>query len=147
MVELMEQTFRGDENPPNRPQPAAGYPDDADSAPNNTVDREAIDNAISSLGGPIHKTIVWHTNNRGVFGDTDKIDIDFLYQNLRELLGPGADMIMGEFQHKNPYGSNASPKIFINGNGRNDEPPAAAGCTNQPKSTAIPDDIKSKLKK
>jgi len=33
-------------------------------------------------------------NNRGVFADPKKIDITFFYNNLKELLGPGADMIM-----------------------------------------------------
>jgi hypothetical protein len=31
-----------------------------------------------------------------------------------------------------------TPKIFIGGNGTPDEPPAAAGCTNQAKSTGLP---------
>lgn len=59
-----------------------------------TIVRQAIDEAISSLGGPIHKTITWHMNNRGVFADPKKIDIKFFYDNLKELLGPGADMIV-----------------------------------------------------
>jgi len=67
-------------------------PNDGDGS--QTVVRQAIDDAISSLGGPIHKTISWHMNNRGVFADPKKIDISFFYDNLRELLGPGADMIM-----------------------------------------------------
>lgn len=58
--------------------------------------RKAIDDAISSLGGPIHKTITWHMNNRGVFSNPDKLDINFFWDNLKELLGPGADMILEE---------------------------------------------------
>lgn len=54
----------------------------------------AIDDAISSLGDSIHKTILWHMNNRGVFADPNKMDIMFHYDNLRELVGPGADMLM-----------------------------------------------------
>jgi hypothetical protein len=65
-----------------------------DSDGSQTIVRQAIDEAISSLGGPIHKTITWHMNNRGVFADPKKIDITFFYNNLKELLGPGADMIM-----------------------------------------------------
>lgn len=58
--------------------------------------RQSIDDAIQSLGGPIHKTITWYMNSRGVFSDPKKIDISFFYSNLQELLGPGADMIMEE---------------------------------------------------
>jgi hypothetical protein len=58
--------------------------------------REAIDAAIGSLGGPIHKTISWYMDSRGVFSNQKKIDINFFYSNLQELLGPGADMIMEE---------------------------------------------------
>lgn len=61
-----------------------------------TILRQAIDAAMYSLGGPIHKTITWHMNNRGIFSDSNKIDIDFFYSNLQELLGPGADLIMEE---------------------------------------------------
>jgi len=58
--------------------------------------RQAIDSALESLGGPIHKTILWHMNNRGIFSDLKKIDIESFYSNLQELVGPGADMIMEE---------------------------------------------------
>ncbi|MEW6603281.1 MAG: hypothetical protein AB1351_01165 [Thermoproteota archaeon] len=58
--------------------------------------RQSIDAAIASLGGPIHKTITWYMNSRGVFSDPKKIDINFFYSKLQELLGPGADMIMEE---------------------------------------------------
>jgi len=62
--------------------------------------RRAIDSAIQSLGGPIHKTILWHMNNRGIFSDPTKIDISSFYSNLQELVGPGADMIMEEAWQK-----------------------------------------------
>lgn len=58
--------------------------------------RQSIDAAIQSLGGPIHKTITWYMNSRGVFSNPKKIDISFFYSNLQELLGPGAEMIMEE---------------------------------------------------
>jgi hypothetical protein len=58
--------------------------------------RQSIDAAIESLGGPIHKTITWYMNSRGVFSDPKKVDINFFYSKLQELLGPGADMIMEE---------------------------------------------------
>ena len=62
--------------------------------------RQAIDSSIQSLGGPIHKTIVWHMNNRGIFTDTGKIDLESFYSNLKELVGPGADMIMEDAWHQ-----------------------------------------------
>jgi hypothetical protein len=58
--------------------------------------RQSIDVALKSLGEPIHKTITWYMNSRGVFSDPKKIDINFFYSNLQELVGPGADMIMEE---------------------------------------------------
>jgi hypothetical protein len=58
--------------------------------------RQSIEAAIESLGGPIHKTISWYMNSRGVFSDAQKVDINVFYSNLRELVGPGADMIMEE---------------------------------------------------
>jgi hypothetical protein len=67
-----------------------------DGNENQILVRQAIDEAISSLGGPIHKTINWHMNNRGVFADPKRINIKIFYDNLKELLGPGADMIMEE---------------------------------------------------
>lgn len=66
------------------------------SVDNTAVLRQAIDAAIESLGGPIHKTITWYMNNKGVFSDSKKIDIDFFYSNLKELVGPGAELIMEE---------------------------------------------------
>ncbi len=66
------------------------------SIDSNTALRHAINAAIESLGGPIHKTITWHMNIKGVFSDSKKIDIDFFYSNLKELVGPGADLIMEE---------------------------------------------------
>jgi hypothetical protein len=62
--------------------------------------RQAIDASIESLGGPIHKTITWYMNSKGVFSDPRKIDLDFFYSNLKELVGPGADLIIEEtWQH------------------------------------------------
>lgn len=71
--------------------------------------RQSIDAAIKSLGGPIHKTITWYMDSRGVFSDPKKIDINFFYSNLQELLGPGADLIMEEtWEHlQKRYGTRA----------------------------------------
>ena len=49
-----------------------------------------------SLGGPIYKTITWHMNSKGLFADSRNIDLPAFYLNLKELVGPGADMIMEE---------------------------------------------------
>lgn len=62
--------------------------------------RKALDETIYSLGGPIHKTITWHMNNRGLLADPKRIDIIAFYMNLKELVGPGADMIMEEAWQK-----------------------------------------------
>ncbi len=72
--------------------------DNNDPSSNNaqTILRQAIDAAIQSLGGPIHKTIMWHMNNRGVFSDPNKVDVNTFYSNLKELVGPGAEMIIEE---------------------------------------------------
>ncbi len=73
---------------------------DADSSGNkdkNTdqlVLRKVLDETIRSLGGPISKTIMWQMSNRGVFSESTRIDIKAFYLNLKELVGPGADMII-----------------------------------------------------
>ena len=75
--------------------------------------RQAIDSAMGSLCGPIHKTLTWYMDSRGVFSDPKKIDINFFYSNLRELLGPGADMIMEETweQLQKRYGTKAGHNL------------------------------------
>jgi hypothetical protein len=86
----------------------------ADSEDNIIILRHAIDEAIESLGGPIHKTITWHMNNRGIFADS-KIDINSFYSNLKELVGPGADLIMEEtweqMEKQGVAGMNFGPKM------------------------------------
>lgn len=86
--------FPNDDKPTKRPLAASRFVG-VNNVPKDIV-RKAIDDAISSLGGPIHKTITWHMNNRGVFSNPDKLDINFFCDNLKELLGPGADMILEE---------------------------------------------------
>jgi hypothetical protein len=61
-----------------------------------TILRQSIDAAVKSLGVPIYKTITWYLESRGVFSDPKKIDINFFYSTLREIVGPGADLIMEE---------------------------------------------------
>jgi len=67
---------------------------------NHLLLRKALDETIYSLGGPIHKTITWHMNNRGLLSDPKRIDITAFYKNLKELVGPGADMIMEDAWQK-----------------------------------------------
>ena len=62
--------------------------------------RKALDETMYSLGGPIYKTITWHMNSKGLFGDASNIDLVAFYASLKELIGPGADMIMEEAWQK-----------------------------------------------
>lgn len=76
-------------------------PDDkAQGGKNQLLLRQALDETMYSLGGPIYKTITWHMNSRGLFGDASSLDLKAFYLNLKELIGPGADMIMEEAWQK-----------------------------------------------
>ena len=70
------------------------------SGANQLLLRQALDETMHSLGGPIYKTITWHMNSRGLFSDSQSIDLPAFYLNLKELVGPGADMIMEEAWQK-----------------------------------------------
>jgi hypothetical protein len=70
------------------------------SGGNQLLLREALDETMLSLGGPIYKTITWHMNSKGLFSDAKNIDLPAFYLNLKELVGPGADMIMEEAWQK-----------------------------------------------
>ena len=70
------------------------------SGKNRVLLQQALDEAIYSLGGPIYKTITWHMNNKGLFTDSQSLDLKAFYINLRELVGPGADMIMEDTWQK-----------------------------------------------
>lgn len=56
--------------------------------------KKVLHETINSLGGPISKTIMWQMSNRGVFSESTRIDVMAFYGNLKELVGPGADMIL-----------------------------------------------------
>jgi hypothetical protein len=90
------------DGPPKKNTASFGSPhdwhDDINNYDNIEILRSAINEALESLGGPIHKTITWHMNNRGIFADS-RIDVDSYYSNLKELVGPGADLIMEETWH------------------------------------------------
>lgn len=69
---------------------------DKDKSTPKLLVRKVVNETIQSLGGPISKTIMWHMSNRGVFSESTRIDMKAFYLNLKELIGPGADMIMDE---------------------------------------------------
>ena len=49
---------------------------------------------INSLGGPISKTVEWHLISKGLdFKDMDPTEVK---SSLREVMGPGADLILEE---------------------------------------------------
>jgi hypothetical protein len=79
--------------------------DKKNSGSNQLLLRQALDDTMHSLGGPIYKTITWHMNSKGLFSDSQNIDLLAFYQNLKELVGPGADMIMEEAWQKIRKGS------------------------------------------
>ena len=60
----------------------------------NTMLRRAFDKELMSLGSSIYQTIMWHMDGRGVFSNPRSVDVESLYSNLREIVGPHADMIM-----------------------------------------------------
>jgi hypothetical protein len=76
---------------------------------NQFVLRKVVDETVRSLGGPISKTIMWHMSNKGILSESTRIDISAFYLNLKELVGPGADMIMEETckQLQKHYGGKA----------------------------------------
>lgn len=66
----------------------------------------AIDDALLSLGIPVRNALLWHMSQRGVEFDSKDIDIDSVYSSLRELIGPGADLIMDKiFERLQCHGS------------------------------------------
>ena len=60
----------------------------------NSIIRRVIEQVLISLGPSIQKTIMWHMNNRGIFADPKFLDVNSLYTNLQELMGPYAEEIM-----------------------------------------------------
>jgi hypothetical protein len=56
--------------------------------------KSSIEESITSLGGPIEKTISWHMSRKGVFTDPKSFDIDNFSTELEGLIGPGAQMIL-----------------------------------------------------
>lgn len=85
-----------------------------DKSDNQLVLRKVVDETVHSLGGPISKTIMWHMNNKGIFSESTRIDITAFYLNLKELVGPGADMIMEETckQLQKHYGGKAGRDVM-----------------------------------
>lgn len=56
--------------------------------------RHMFDKELMSLGSSIYQTIMWYMDGRGVFSNPRAVDVQSLYANLREIVGPHADMIM-----------------------------------------------------
>ena len=84
-----------------------------DKSAGQLVLRKVVDETVRSLGGPISKTIMWHMSNKGIFSESTRIDITAFYLNLKELVGPGADMIMEETckQLQKHYGTKAGHDV------------------------------------
>ncbi|MFY3741547.1 MAG: hypothetical protein HMLIMOIP_002004 [Candidatus Nitrosomirales archaeon] len=64
---------------------------------NQQILQQAINEGLLSLGEPIMKTIVWHLAAHGIFIDSkDQIEVRVLYNNLQQIVGNIADVIMNE---------------------------------------------------
>ncbi len=62
---------------------------------NQEVLRQAIRDALHSLGGPIAETITWQLRARGMLLESE-IDVQRFYKHLGQTVGVGADMVMIE---------------------------------------------------
>jgi hypothetical protein len=80
-------------------------------------DLQTIKDALSKHGGPITKTVIWHLNNHGFF-EEKRGQQERLLANLRELLGPGGDLIMQDIMNR----TRKKPDETEN-DGRNNIPP------------------------
>ena len=57
--------------------------------------REALDDALWSLGEPVAKTLVWHLQSRGfTFDRTKPFDLDGLDTGLKQILGISENRVM-----------------------------------------------------
>ena len=71
--------------------------------------REAITDGLLALGEPIMKTILWHLKAQGVFIDAkNQIDIKLLYQDLEQIVGNIADVVMFEIYERLKASSHAT---------------------------------------
>lgn len=55
--------------------------------------RQAIHDALLSLGGPITETIIWQLGARGILLSSH-IDVKLFYEHLSQAVGVGADFVM-----------------------------------------------------
>jgi S-adenosylmethionine/arginine decarboxylase-like enzyme len=55
--------------------------------------RQAIHDALLSLGGPITETIIWQLGARGMLLSSH-IDVQSFYEHLGQAVGVGADIVM-----------------------------------------------------
>ena len=54
----------------------------------------AIEDALSALGDPVKKTILWHMHNKGIYIGTRDFDIRTFYVVLEEFIGSAADVVI-----------------------------------------------------
>jgi hypothetical protein len=80
-------------------------------------DLQTIKVALSKHGGPITKAVIWHLNNHGFF-EEKRGQQERLLANLRELLGPGGDLIVQDIMNR----TRKKPDETEN-DGRNNIPP------------------------
>lgn len=57
--------------------------------------RQAIHDALLSLGGPITETIIWQLGARGMLLNSH-IDVQLFYEHLEQTVGVGADIVMSD---------------------------------------------------
>jgi hypothetical protein len=68
--------------------------------------QNALDDALLSLGISVRNALLGHMNQNGVEFDSKDVDIELIYSSLRDLIGPGADLIMDKvFERLQHYGS------------------------------------------
>ena len=81
--------------------------------------QQAINEGLLSLGEPIMKTIIWHLAAHGIFIDSkDQIDVRVLYNNLQQIVGNIADVIMNEIYEK----LNTKSVLYIENSKSSEEP-------------------------
>jgi hypothetical protein len=57
---------------------------------------EGVDAALSGLGDPVKKTVIWHLNSKGQYIGRKGCSARELYSTLEELIGSGVDVIFNE---------------------------------------------------
>ena len=72
-------------------------PKKASKLGNQQLLNQVINESLLTLGEPIMETIQWHLKAHGVFVDSsDDLNLRLFYQQLQQIVGNMADMIMDE---------------------------------------------------